>query len=132
MDDPNITMEEYIRLEEEKAQKRGKVFSYTETDVAEAKVSFLCFIQIRKIGLQERIWRIRTMPQRLGRLKEEVQALRQDVRTLRGLVERSVNVSGQRELITLDDVHVCTYLMTATRGSIPGLSMEDLSEGVNL
>ncbi|GKE28157.1 hypothetical protein Tco_1443541 [Tanacetum coccineum] len=25
MDDPNITMEEYIRLEEEKAQKRGKV-----------------------------------------------------------------------------------------------------------
>ncbi|GJY41079.1 hypothetical protein Tco_0428349 [Tanacetum coccineum] len=30
MDDPNITMEEYIRLEEEKAQKRGKVF-YWET-----------------------------------------------------------------------------------------------------
>ncbi|GKC64186.1 hypothetical protein Tco_1096784 [Tanacetum coccineum] len=27
MDDPNITMEEYIRLEEEKAQKRGKVFN---------------------------------------------------------------------------------------------------------
>ncbi|GKE76110.1 hypothetical protein Tco_1542230, partial [Tanacetum coccineum] len=27
MDDPNITMEEYIRLEEEKAQKRGKVFT---------------------------------------------------------------------------------------------------------
>ncbi|GJW06051.1 hypothetical protein Tco_1568474 [Tanacetum coccineum] len=26
MDDPNITIEEYIRLEEEKAQKRGKVF----------------------------------------------------------------------------------------------------------
>ncbi|GJV42642.1 hypothetical protein Tco_1421082 [Tanacetum coccineum] len=30
MDDPNITMEEYIRLEEEKAQKHGKVF-YWET-----------------------------------------------------------------------------------------------------
>ncbi|GKE20765.1 hypothetical protein Tco_1432277, partial [Tanacetum coccineum] len=28
MDDPNITMEEYIRLEEEKAQKRGKVFNW--------------------------------------------------------------------------------------------------------
>ncbi|GJS18422.1 hypothetical protein Tco_0412894 [Tanacetum coccineum] len=28
MDDPNITMEEYIRLEEEKARKRGKVFNY--------------------------------------------------------------------------------------------------------
>ncbi|GJZ05645.1 hypothetical protein Tco_0539438 [Tanacetum coccineum] len=28
MDDPNITTEEYIRLEEEKAQKRGKVFNW--------------------------------------------------------------------------------------------------------
>ncbi|GJX51976.1 hypothetical protein Tco_0280345 [Tanacetum coccineum] len=28
MDDPNITMEEYIKLEEEKAQKRGKVFNW--------------------------------------------------------------------------------------------------------
>ncbi|GJZ04326.1 hypothetical protein Tco_0537601 [Tanacetum coccineum] len=35
MDDPNITMEEYIRLEEEKARKRGKVFNW-ET----AKISF--------------------------------------------------------------------------------------------
>nr|GEW98117.1 hypothetical protein [Tanacetum cinerariifolium] len=31
MDDPNITMEEYIRLEEEKARKLGKVFNW-ETD----------------------------------------------------------------------------------------------------
>ncbi|GKA05097.1 hypothetical protein Tco_0684217 [Tanacetum coccineum] len=28
LDDPNITMEEYIRLEEEKAQKRGKVYNW--------------------------------------------------------------------------------------------------------
>ncbi|GJW94738.1 hypothetical protein Tco_0174410 [Tanacetum coccineum] len=28
MDDPNITMEEYIRLEEEKAYRRGKVFNW--------------------------------------------------------------------------------------------------------
>ncbi|GJV71115.1 hypothetical protein Tco_1491110 [Tanacetum coccineum] len=28
MDNPNITMEEYIRLEEEKAQKRSKVFNW--------------------------------------------------------------------------------------------------------
>ncbi|GJR00502.1 hypothetical protein Tco_0523486 [Tanacetum coccineum] len=28
MDDPNITMEEYIRLEEEKAHRRGKVYNY--------------------------------------------------------------------------------------------------------
>ncbi|GJZ37697.1 hypothetical protein Tco_0583888 [Tanacetum coccineum] len=28
MDDPNITMKEYIRLEEEKARRRGKVFNW--------------------------------------------------------------------------------------------------------
>ncbi|GKF26778.1 hypothetical protein Tco_0082672, partial [Tanacetum coccineum] len=28
MDDPNITMEEYIRLEEEKARKRWKLFNW--------------------------------------------------------------------------------------------------------
>ncbi|GJS02081.1 hypothetical protein Tco_0318589 [Tanacetum coccineum] len=28
MDDPNLTMEEYIRLDEEKAHKRGKVFNW--------------------------------------------------------------------------------------------------------
>ncbi|GKC82283.1 hypothetical protein Tco_1138000 [Tanacetum coccineum] len=28
MDDPNITMEEYIRLEEEKAHSRGKVYNW--------------------------------------------------------------------------------------------------------
>ncbi|GJY74597.1 hypothetical protein Tco_0479028 [Tanacetum coccineum] len=28
MDDPNITMEEYIRLEEEKARRRGKVYNW--------------------------------------------------------------------------------------------------------
>ncbi|GKB75594.1 hypothetical protein Tco_0942489 [Tanacetum coccineum] len=28
MDDPNITIEEYIRLEEEKAHRRGKVFNW--------------------------------------------------------------------------------------------------------
>ncbi|GJR18807.1 hypothetical protein Tco_0967334 [Tanacetum coccineum] len=28
MDDPNITIKEYIRLEEEKAQKHGKVFNW--------------------------------------------------------------------------------------------------------
>nr|GEU48066.1 ribonuclease H-like domain-containing protein [Tanacetum cinerariifolium] len=31
MDDPNITMEEYMRLEEEKAQKHGKVFNWETT-----------------------------------------------------------------------------------------------------
>ncbi|GJY21767.1 hypothetical protein Tco_0394333 [Tanacetum coccineum] len=36
----------------------------------------------------------RTMPQRLARLEEEVQGLRQDVKTLRGLVERSMTDQG--------------------------------------
>ncbi|GJT90829.1 ribonuclease H-like domain-containing protein [Tanacetum coccineum] len=31
MDDPNITMEEYIRIEEEKARRRGKVYSWETT-----------------------------------------------------------------------------------------------------
>ncbi|GKF01598.1 hypothetical protein Tco_0028521 [Tanacetum coccineum] len=31
MDDPNITMEEYIRLEKEKARKRGKVYNWETT-----------------------------------------------------------------------------------------------------
>ncbi|GKC09374.1 hypothetical protein Tco_1000984 [Tanacetum coccineum] len=37
----------------------------------------------------------RTMPQRLGRLEEEVQGLCQDVRSLRGLVERSMTDQGR-------------------------------------
>ncbi|GJZ32294.1 hypothetical protein Tco_0577730 [Tanacetum coccineum] len=31
MDDPNITMEEYIRLEEEKAQRHGQTFNWQTT-----------------------------------------------------------------------------------------------------
>ncbi|GKD80124.1 hypothetical protein Tco_1342745 [Tanacetum coccineum] len=31
MDDPNITIEEYIRLEEEKARRRGKVYNWETT-----------------------------------------------------------------------------------------------------
>ncbi|GJT53905.1 RNA-directed DNA polymerase, eukaryota [Tanacetum coccineum] len=37
----------------------------------------------------------RTMPQRLGRLEEEVQGLRRDVRSLRGLVKRSMTDQGR-------------------------------------
>ncbi|GKD72268.1 hypothetical protein Tco_1330550 [Tanacetum coccineum] len=37
----------------------------------------------------------RTMPQRLGRLEEEVQGLRRDVGTLHGLVERSMTDQGK-------------------------------------
>ncbi|GKB46750.1 hypothetical protein Tco_0897503 [Tanacetum coccineum] len=33
MDDPNITMEEYIRLEEEKARRRGKVYNWDNEDI---------------------------------------------------------------------------------------------------
>ncbi|GKC03847.1 hypothetical protein Tco_0995457, partial [Tanacetum coccineum] len=31
MDDPNTTMKEYIRLEEEKAHRRGKVYNWETT-----------------------------------------------------------------------------------------------------
>ncbi|GJU78798.1 hypothetical protein Tco_1275868, partial [Tanacetum coccineum] len=34
MDDPNITMKEYIRLEEEKSQKRRKVFNWETANYA--------------------------------------------------------------------------------------------------
>ncbi|GKE39975.1 hypothetical protein Tco_1463380 [Tanacetum coccineum] len=37
----------------------------------------------------------RTMPQRLGRVEEEVHGLRQDVRSLHGLVERSMTDQGR-------------------------------------
>ncbi|GJY70474.1 hypothetical protein Tco_0474177 [Tanacetum coccineum] len=37
----------------------------------------------------------RTMPQRLGRLEEEIQGLRHDVRSLRGLMERSMTDQGR-------------------------------------
>ncbi|GJW29750.1 hypothetical protein Tco_0046625, partial [Tanacetum coccineum] len=46
MDDPNITMEEYIRLEEEKARRRGKVYDwetamyvFNDTLTSEAELS---------------------------------------------------------------------------------------------
>ncbi|GJV87968.1 hypothetical protein Tco_1531906 [Tanacetum coccineum] len=37
----------------------------------------------------------RTMPQRLGRLEEEIQGLRQDVRSLRGLIKRPMTDQGR-------------------------------------
>ncbi|GKF42703.1 hypothetical protein Tco_0126045 [Tanacetum coccineum] len=37
----------------------------------------------------------KTVPQRLGRLEEDVQGLRRDVRSLRGLVERSMTDQGR-------------------------------------
>ncbi|GKE06639.1 hypothetical protein Tco_1398657, partial [Tanacetum coccineum] len=38
MDDPNLTMEEYIRPEEEKAYKRGKVFNWQTATYGKIKV----------------------------------------------------------------------------------------------
>nr|GEU32135.1 hypothetical protein [Tanacetum cinerariifolium] len=37
MDDPNITMEEYIRLEEEKAQRHGRTFNWQTTTFEKVK-----------------------------------------------------------------------------------------------
>ncbi|GJZ85975.1 hypothetical protein Tco_0657585 [Tanacetum coccineum] len=47
MDDPNITMEEYIMLEEEKAQKRSKVFNW-ET----AKYGKICSLNDNEIDFR--------------------------------------------------------------------------------
>ncbi|GJT38535.1 putative reverse transcriptase domain-containing protein [Tanacetum coccineum] len=38
MDDPNITMEEYIMLEEEKARRRGKVFNWETTKYGKIQI----------------------------------------------------------------------------------------------
>ncbi|GJY39372.1 hypothetical protein Tco_0425736 [Tanacetum coccineum] len=38
MDDPNFTMEEYIRLEKEKARKHGKVFNWEEGNCVEESI----------------------------------------------------------------------------------------------
>ncbi|GJZ60206.1 hypothetical protein Tco_0616022 [Tanacetum coccineum] len=38
MDNPNLTMEEYIRLEEEKARKRGKVFNWQTATYGKIRV----------------------------------------------------------------------------------------------
>ncbi|GKB15237.1 hypothetical protein Tco_0849160, partial [Tanacetum coccineum] len=40
MDDPNITMEEYIRLEEEKARKRRKMFNWETATYVNFRISF--------------------------------------------------------------------------------------------
>nr|GEV27515.1 hypothetical protein [Tanacetum cinerariifolium] len=87
MDNPNITMKEYIRLEEEKAQKCGKVFNWEtakygkiwcDEDVhdlrsVKTKLTAIVFndelssektptlVNPRKTGLQERIWCIRML-----------------------------------------------------------------------
>ncbi|GKD62595.1 hypothetical protein Tco_1300104, partial [Tanacetum coccineum] len=38
MDDPNMTMEEYIKFEEEKAHRRGRVFNWKTATYAKIKV----------------------------------------------------------------------------------------------
>ncbi|GKD12650.1 hypothetical protein Tco_1197057 [Tanacetum coccineum] len=38
MDDPNLTMEEYIRLEDEKARKRRKVFNWQTATYGKIRV----------------------------------------------------------------------------------------------
>ncbi|GJY33137.1 hypothetical protein Tco_0417606 [Tanacetum coccineum] len=40
MDDPNITMEEYIRLQEEKAQKAGRTFNWQTATYGKPEVSY--------------------------------------------------------------------------------------------
>ncbi|GJW16705.1 hypothetical protein Tco_0024141 [Tanacetum coccineum] len=55
---------------------------------------------------------VRTIPERLGRLEEEMQELRQDVRSLRGLVERSMTDQGR---FSTWMISCMTQLMEASR-----------------
>ncbi|GJQ91023.1 hypothetical protein Tco_0002162 [Tanacetum coccineum] len=54
----------------------------------------------------------RTMPQRLGRLKKEIQGLRRDARSLRGLVERLMTDQGR---VSTWMISCMTQLMEASR-----------------
>ncbi|GKA42229.1 hypothetical protein Tco_0734889, partial [Tanacetum coccineum] len=54
----------------------------------------------------------RTMPQRLGRLEEEIQGLRRDVRSLRGLVEKLMTDQGR---VSTWMISCMTQLMEASR-----------------
>ncbi|GJV71099.1 hypothetical protein Tco_1491094 [Tanacetum coccineum] len=42
MDDPNITIEEYIRFEEEKARRRGRVFNWETAKYGKIRVTHSC------------------------------------------------------------------------------------------
>ncbi|GKC26497.1 hypothetical protein Tco_1033791 [Tanacetum coccineum] len=63
-------------------------------DMAEMVILHIC-VQLDDTWAWVAMRPERTMPQRLGRLEEEVQGLRRDVRSLRGLVERSMTDQGR-------------------------------------
>ncbi|GJV24273.1 hypothetical protein Tco_1376968 [Tanacetum coccineum] len=65
MDDPNITMDEYIRLEEEKARRRGKVFNWETTtyaivfnDTITSEATLLCVPTVSSLDNDEIDFRI--------------------------------------------------------------------------
>nr|GEZ76755.1 hypothetical protein [Tanacetum cinerariifolium] len=52
MDDPNITMEEYIRLEEEKARRRGKMYNWKTATYALSCEPKVCPLNDNKIDFR--------------------------------------------------------------------------------
>ncbi|GJU63697.1 retrovirus-related pol polyprotein from transposon TNT 1-94 [Tanacetum coccineum] len=63
MDDPNITMEEYIRLEEEKARRRGKVYNwetatYVFNDTLTSEAALSCEPTVSSLNNDEIDFRI--------------------------------------------------------------------------
>ncbi|GJY58273.1 hypothetical protein Tco_0458165 [Tanacetum coccineum] len=63
MDNPNITMEEYIRLEEEKARRRGKVYNwetatYVFNDTLTSEASLSCEPMVSSLNNDEIDFRI--------------------------------------------------------------------------
>ncbi|GKA60811.1 hypothetical protein Tco_0760218, partial [Tanacetum coccineum] len=63
MDDPNMTMEEYIRLEEEKARRRGKVYNletatYVFNDTLTSEAALSCEPTVSSLNNDEIDFRI--------------------------------------------------------------------------
>ncbi|GJS34628.1 hypothetical protein Tco_0533010 [Tanacetum coccineum] len=53
MDNPNLTMEEYMRLEEEKARKRGKVFNWKTATYGKNQWDDEVYYDLETIGMPE-------------------------------------------------------------------------------
>ncbi|GJX59357.1 putative reverse transcriptase domain-containing protein [Tanacetum coccineum] len=58
MDDPNMTMDEYIKLEEEKSRRRGRVFNWRTATYGKIKVpGSRCITESDIANFDERFWR---------------------------------------------------------------------------
>ncbi|GJV39727.1 hypothetical protein Tco_1418167 [Tanacetum coccineum] len=76
MDNPNITIEEYIRLDEEKARRRGKVYNWETDKYGEVMVEPILSDNLEKaptesnLSITIRDWK--SLVERLGEISEEI------------------------------------------------------------